>query len=619
MENRGNELSLIGLNRLVPLVGLASFAAILFGIKLLLISTYGNATPYWDQWDSEAHGLYMSLLDGRLGWEELVAAHNEHRILIPRLLAIGLLSANGLWNPLLQMVVNAGLHVGLACLLVSLLTRIVGRRFLPVILTFCLPLFGWPYGWENTLAGFQSCFYFLLLFSIGSIWLIVGAASLSARWWTGTVLATCGFFSLASGVFALAALAALGAVQYFVGVRTSRLHVASVLALGGLFVLGVALTPAIAHHASLKAATISQLLYSLDGVLGWPIRVTILGPVLRNAPAVIFATVMLRLRPPANDRRWFLLGLVILMVGQSLAIAHGRATGFVAPRYKDLFAIDVLTNFACLLILVHDVAGTRRWAAPAAAAWTAVVLGCLGSSVHKHCGHDLQQRLETAQSQECNTRNYVLTGDKKHFEDKPFLHVPHPRPDHLAAVLDNPLVRAILPRNIGEPLKGSILETGSEAAGTLGGYGPKTPTSMAPAWGTYGTAGAATTGTGCITFAAVHRGYAVEIPVAGNSRAEGIVLEVEQDGRRWPLRAVGESNETWGVATATVRGRPFTLHITDTNPNAWIAVGSPVAMGRWDNQVDRLLARWDVFVIVGSVMAVAVLTFVSLAPAKPVL
>jgi hypothetical protein len=47
MENRGNELSLIGLNRLVPLVGLASFAAILFGIKLLLISTYGWGGKSW--------------------------------------------------------------------------------------------------------------------------------------------------------------------------------------------------------------------------------------------------------------------------------------------------------------------------------------------------------------------------------------------------------------------------------------------------------------------------------------------------------------------------------------------------------------------------------------------
>jgi hypothetical protein len=46
---------------------------------------------------------------------------------------------------------------------------------------------------------------------------------------------------------------------------------------------------------------------------------------------------------------------------------------------------------------------------------------------------------------------------------------------------------------------------------------------------------------------------------------------------------------------------------------AWLAVGRPVAVGRWDARVDKLLARWDVFVIMGSVTVVALLTFISLA------
>jgi hypothetical protein len=619
MENPNKSHLTIGLNRLVPALGLASFAAVLFGIKLLVIGTYGNATPYWDQWDSEASRLYAPFLEGRLGWSHMLAAHNEHRSLTTWLLALGLLSANGVWNPLLQMVVNAGLHVGLACLLVHLMTRTVGHRFLPAGLAFGLPLFGWPYGWENTLAGFQSCFYFLLLFSVGSIWLVIGASPFSARWWWGSFLAVCGFFSLASGVFAPAALAAVGTAQYFLGVSRSRLHIASLLALVALFVLGVALTPSVAHHASLKAATLQQLLYSWDAVLGWPIRVTVIGPVLRNAPAALFVAMMLRQRPPAEDRRWFLLALVIWMAGQSLAIAHGRAVGSMAPRYKDLFAIDVLTNFACLFTIARDVVGNRRWVTPAAAAWAAIVLGCLGSNVHKHCMNDMQQRLITAQAQEINTRSYVLTGDKQHLTDKPFMHVPHPSPDHLAAVLDNASVRAILPRNIAAPLKGSFIVSDQKAAGTFDGYSPKTPRPLAQAWGTFADNGAATTGTASITFPRSHRGYRVEIPVVGQSRAEGIALEIEQDGARWPLRAVGDGDEQWGVATATVHGRPFTLHITDNSSEAWVAVGSPVPMGMLDSQVDRLLRRWDVFVIAGSVMAAALLTFVGLAPAKPVL
>ena len=612
-EPENEPATLTALSRFVPALGLASLALILFGIKLLVIGTYGNATPYWDQWGGEATLLYAPFLEGRLEWPFMLSAHNEHRIVAPRLLALGLLSANGIWNPLLQMVVNAGLHVGLVCLLVSLLTRVVGRRHLLAILAFCLVLFSWPYGWENTLAGFQSCFYFLLLFSVGSIWLVNGAAPFSARWWAGTGLSVCGFFSLASGVFAPAALAGVGMMQYLIGTRTSRLHVASVFVLGCLFVIGVVFTPSIARHAPLNATTLAQLFRSVNSVTGWPIRVEVLGPLLRNAPTVLFAVMMLRTRPPAEDRRWFLLTLVLWVFGQDLAIAHGRAVAPVSSRYMDLFAIDVLTNFACLLIVVQNRAAERRWAVPAAAAWTAVVLGCLGSSQHKHCRHELQTRLETAQAQESNTRNYVHTGDLLHLSDKPHLHIPYPIPEHLAAFLDTPSIRGVLPNNIGVPLKGDITENAPSDACVVDGHGPDISVPTTPTWGTYGTAGAATTGRASITFPAAHRGYRVEIPVAGQSRAKGITLEVEQDGKCWPLHAVGDRDDAWGSATAKVRGRPFTLHITDASPDAWLAVGSPVAVGRWDARVDKLLARWDVFVITGAVAAVALLTFVSLA------
>jgi hypothetical protein len=487
------------LQRCVPALGIVSLALILFGAKLLVIGAYGNATPYWDQWDGEAAGLYAPFLEGRLGWGDMLAAHCEHRGFTARLLALGLLSANGLWNPLLQLVVNAAIHVGLVCLLAWLLTQAIGQRFLPVILAFCLALFSCPYGWENTLAN-NSSFYLLLLFAIGSLWLGTGAAPFSARWWMATGLAVCGFFSLASGAFVPAALAGIGVLQYLVGIRRGRLHLAAVFVLGGLFAAGVALTPSVAAHASLRAATLTQFVGSWSSMLGWPIENRILGPAVRNAPALLFTVAMLRARPPAEDRRWFLLTLVIWMLGQGLVICYGRAAHALASRYMDLFAIDILTNFACLLCVVNARADTRPWAVPAAAVWVAMVLGCLGGSVHKHCLNDLQARRDTAQAQELNTRNYVRTGDIGHLTDKPYLHVPYPVPERLAALLDTPSIRSVLPRNI---------------------------------------------------------------------------------------RAV------------------------DTD-------GSPAAVGRWDRRVDKTLARWDLFVISGAVLAVAILTFVSLArPAAP--
>jgi len=179
--------------------------AILFGIKLWLIGTYGNATPYWDQWDAEAANLYKPFLDGTLDWTNLFALHNEHRIFTTRLLALALLNINDIWNPMLPMVVNAGLHIASLVLCITLLTRVIGHKCLPALLVFSLVLFGVPYAWENTLAGFQSQFYFVLLFIIACLCFTVTQHPLSARWWAGVVCAMLAFLSLASGIFALAA------------------------------------------------------------------------------------------------------------------------------------------------------------------------------------------------------------------------------------------------------------------------------------------------------------------------------------------------------------------------------------------------------------------------------
>jgi len=587
----------------------------LYGCKLLVIHLYGNSTPYWDQWDSEAHLLYDPFLDGRLAWQQVLTPHCDHHIVFTKLLSLGLLSTNGIWNPLLQMVVNAGLHVGFICLLASLLTRVVGQRYLPAILGFCLFVFCLPYGWENTLAGFQSQFYFVLLFSLGAIWLVITASPFSTRWWKGVSLAVGAFLSFASGVFAPASLAGVGAIQYFTGTRTTKLHAVSVLALGALFVLGVVLTPTVAIHAPLKASTLAQYLHSWNSMMGWPINAPLIGPLFRYAPAALLAAMMLRRAPPANDPRWFLLTLVAWTFLQGSAIAYGRALGGVASRYMDLFAVDLLINFACLLAVVRDKANRHSWMAPAAATWPLVVLGCLGVGVYRHCPAHLQARHDTALAQEFNTRNYVLTGDMSHLTDKPFLHVPYPIPKRLAAALDDPTLREILPTNIGAPLQGSLLASDPHNACVVDGYSPELPSPKVRCWGTHDADGSATLATGAIAFPGVHRGYDIEIPVAGNLQAKGISLDVEQDGKRWRLTTVAHGNDPWQRATARVHGRPFTLHISDASTDAWIAVGSPVAVGRWDALVRQLLTRWAVFVILGSVLAISLVTFACLTPA----
>jgi len=177
-----------------------SFASILFGVQLWLISSNGNATPFWDQWDAEANGLYRPYLNHTLTFRQLLQPHNEHRIFTTRLLALVLLKVNHSWNPMLQMIVNAGLHVLAILAAIYFIIRVIGQNSLVPMLAFSLVLFGLPYGWENTLAGFQSQFYFVLLFSFTGLWLLLCHEPISIGWWFGIVLAVLAFFSLASGV-----------------------------------------------------------------------------------------------------------------------------------------------------------------------------------------------------------------------------------------------------------------------------------------------------------------------------------------------------------------------------------------------------------------------------------
>ena len=436
----------------VSFLAFGAFAAILFGIKLWLIGSYGNATPFWDQWDGEAEYLYKPFLEGTLSWNNLIALHNEHRMLTVRLLSLALLVVNGIWNPLLELVVNALLHVVSLGFCIALLARAIGRNHLPALLVFSLVLFGVPYAWENTLMAYQS-FYFVFLFSLASLWLTVNSNPLSARWWGGVVCAMLAFLSLASGIFALAAAAVVGLALYVTGLRKTLRQLIAVGILAGLFMVGAALTPSLAHHAYLKAASFPQFFGALIAVLGWPISSNFLSAFFRSLPAFAFVGVMLWKRPPADDRRWFLLALVVWTLGQAVSIAYGRAVGPLASRYMDLFAIGILVNFACLISIAQDHMPKRsNWKIAGVSVWIAAVLLFLGVYTSMHIPTELAAKRDTGLAQEINTRNYLATGDLNHLKNKPSLAVPYPDPARLASILASPTIRAILPPNISPPL-----------------------------------------------------------------------------------------------------------------------------------------------------------------------
>lgn len=447
----------------------AAFAAALFGIKLWLIGTYGNATPFWDQWDAEAAFLYQPFLEGRLGWADLLAPHNEHRILTTRLLALALLEANGSWNPILQMVVNAALHVTAIVLILLLLVPAIGHARLPIVLAFALALFGLPTAWENTLAGFQSGFYFVLLFSVAAMWLTVLAEPLSPRWWSGVAFAVLAFLSLASGVFAVAAAAGIGMIQYALGIRRTRAQAIAIVVLLALFGVGLALTGSNPGHEPLKAASAMQFAGAMAATLSWPLAPSVPAAIVRNLPIAAFGLWLLWRRPAATDARWFLAALVLLALAQAASVAYGRAVGVLAPRYTDLFALAVLAGFLCFVVLSRELPGSWRTLVPAMAL-AGVAAAAFHFPVAQFCSGLLLQldtKRATSLAQEANVRSYLATGDMSHLTDKPHLQVPYPSPERLAAILASPKIRSILPPNIQPPMAPSSVVREPVAAGKL--------------------------------------------------------------------------------------------------------------------------------------------------------
>ena len=82
------------------------FAATLPALfPLGLILKYGVDFPYLDEWDRDFAGMYIKAVQHQLTFADLAAQHNEHRILIPRLILL-ILTLCTHWNPIADMIVQ---------------------------------------------------------------------------------------------------------------------------------------------------------------------------------------------------------------------------------------------------------------------------------------------------------------------------------------------------------------------------------------------------------------------------------------------------------------------------------------------------------------------------------
>ncbi len=421
--------------------------------RLWLIRHCGTELPFRDEWKAVAEDVIAPWLAGRLGWREFFAPVNDHCLVLTRALAFALLRLNGQWNNLLETTVNALILVPPLALVLRTVGPALGRWPALAWALFTGTLLALPVTGENTLWGIQSLVFFQVALSIVYLWAVATRERCDRLWWAGQLLGGLALLTQQSAV-----LAPVVAVL-FLGWRlgrdpaTRRTSLAG-LAFAGLWIAGYfRLAPDFTVTADMRADSWRLALDLCLRQLAWPLP----HPgwaFLLWAPWLWFAAERLRQRRlSAVDA--LLLVLALWVGAQAAAIGYGRGgetTGFVS-RYCDFLLYGVSLNAACIFRLWQ---GHRRSARLAVgllgAAWlVALAPGLRFETLHSHAGYILARRPAINANNLAAVRDYLATGDLAALSRERTGDFLHHYPPGLAALLDDPRFRALLPPATGAP------------------------------------------------------------------------------------------------------------------------------------------------------------------------
>ena len=575
-----------------PLLSLLAVFVTAAGSKLWLIALYGNDVPYWDQWNGEGESLYKPLLEHGLATVHWFAAHNEHRIAATRITATLLLYLNGQWDPIVQMCWEAFCAASICVLLCVMATKFLPARSALLIWMLALLGIALPYGWENSLAGFQTQFYNLLFVSLLMFLLLADGAVLSTRRSVAVcLLGVVSLFTIASGAFACLATFVALATRIVFRQRHSRRSIAVALIMLLLAAIGIAMTPTPPGHVILRARGIAEWWMAFDMALGWP---TTWGPVIW-IPMVLWLLRLLwtrRLQP--GHGVLVALAAFVLLNDAAIALSRGANTveAGMASRYTDLVWLAWLVNLWAAVSLAAPATGSMAWGVfrdlslvAYFSVATAVLMIAGWSALAGAVDRAAIYTIESG-----NTHNYIATGDPSWLMNKPPLHIPYPFADFLKRQLDDPTLRAIFPPGI----RPGILQRSVSDAEALnrGGlvltgvpYGsPPAPTPVnGYFYGTFGKDGDAHTTRFVGPWIRAQGRYA-RLQVSGYLGRPGLSLYLEdkKTGRRADLAPPNVAGRAWVTLQTRLPGRSYRLVAEDASigVDGWFAFTDPVEVGR---------------------------------------
>ncbi len=426
---------------------------IIFGAKLLIIEKFGSDLPFGDQWDGEARAVYQPYFAGTLTFAHLFAPHNEHRIVFTKLLNLGLLLWNGQWDARLQCVVNAALHAAILVLLLVWTRLHLGRWAEAAAFLLFADVAAPPVVWENTLRGFHSQFYFLLGFSLAAMWLWLASPVWSRRWWLALACAAAAMFSMGSGFFCALPVLVLLAARFWFDRASGRTWLPTACACGIVVGLGWALRTEVPEDVPLHAHSLCDFVLAFLHTAAWPrIKNISLAP-LAYLPVAVLGWRWWRRKGAMDAAPHFVLAGGLWALLQTAATAYARGAGGALPanRYGDMGAAGMIFSGLALVLLFQEPLrrrGARWWLFAIAGAWSVALFTGVWFRAHVAFKTELPGIRGWSQAAEMNVRTYLHTG---RFADSDPLHLPYPKADRLAGMLDQKWVRAILPGSVRLP------------------------------------------------------------------------------------------------------------------------------------------------------------------------
>jgi len=562
--------------------------------KLTLLDHYPMPVPFWDQWDGEAASLYLPFANGGLTWHQMFTLHNEHRVFFTRVLAMALLATNGQWDPQLQIVVNVVLHSLVAVIFAVILWLAAGRRRLPLLALIIGLAFAPPFALENTLAGFQSAFYFLVLFSGLALWLMGMHRPGTPAWFIGWLCAFCSIVTVAGGILTVAAIGCLVVLKALSTPREWREAVLNISALAAVGVVGyAALSPPLPYHDYLKAGTWLAFKVSFARNLAFPWITAPRSSVILWVPLLAVAAVVVFRRLRSNGLEQIALALGAWVVLQAATIAYSRGVNGATPtsRYLDMLSFGFVVNTVALVAIL-DWWKTRRWLSIAASVlvvWVAVgSVGVFWLS-QSILAKDGREKRSWMQEYVRNVRHFVVTGDLASFAEKRGpQEVPYFSPPMLAGWLLHQYVRHILPATVREPLD---IQPQQNTANTFSET--SSPKDLLAVWDSY--AGGRAKAQGRFESQPVQcKDYdQLRFEIAGSPGAQGmrLFLKATDSGRETLVRPALAGGPGWSAVSVRCPPGPFTVVAIDESPTAWFAFRQPSEIGWASSAAESMIQQ----------------------------